>query len=240
MTQANEIFKMREFPKNRQTINTSIDIEDEFRQFITDADHPCIMAKTATKFNRVEIHEYDDFGSMNAAKEIIANTSKYINSYEQDTNEFESILAVFPNENGMTEKEFESKLWKQLSLIAHVDSQPWDKKVSKNPQNPNFSFSISGKAFYIVGLHPNSSRKARRFKYPAIAFNFHHQFEKLREIGSYHKVRDTIRKRDLNKHGSINPMLQDFGKNSEAIQYSGRAVEKNWECPFKHDLNRKL
>ena len=32
--------------------------------------------------------------------------------------------------------------------------------------------------------------------------------------------------------GSINPVLSQFGKGSEAIQYAGRAVAADWRCPF--------
>jgi hypothetical protein len=32
--------------------------------------------------------------------------------------------------------------------------------------------------------------------------------------------------------GSLNPNLADFGEQSEARQYSGRATEADWVCPF--------
>jgi len=51
-------------------------------------------------------------------------------------------------------------------------------------------------------------------------------------MGTYQKVRDRIRDRDVALQGSINPMLEDFGNNSEAKQYSGRKVDKEWKCPF--------
>jgi len=47
-------------------------------------------------------------------------------------------------------------------------------------------------------------------------------------------MKQAIRKRELNLQGSINPMLSDYGNASEARQYSGRVVEKDWRCPFKH------
>jgi uncharacterized protein len=58
----------------------------------------------------------------------------------------------------------------------------------------------------------------------------------LREMGSYHTVRDKIRDRDTQLQGNINPMLEDFGESSEAKQYSGRKVGEEWKCPF---LNSK-
>ena len=87
-------------------------------------------------------------------------------------------------------------------------------------------------------MHPNSSRKARKSPKPTLVFNLHSQFEKLREMGVYDQVRDRIRNRDLQKNGSINPMMMDFGKRSEAAQYSGREVNNNWECPFIHKSNK--
>ncbi|MEP6902345.1 MAG: YqcI/YcgG family protein, partial [Actinomycetota bacterium] len=35
-----------------------------------------------------------------------------------------------------------------------------------------------------------------------------------------------------------NPNLSDFGTQSEARQYSGRAVEHEWKCPFHALMNK--
>jgi len=42
----------------------------------------------------------------------------------------------------------------------------------------------------------------------------------------------TIRRRDISLQGFTNPMLTDFGEQSEARQYSGRAVDEDWSPPF--------
>jgi len=73
---------------------------------------------------------------------------------------------------------------------------------------------------------------ARQSPYPTIVFNLHAQFEQLRAMGSYKKVKKRIRKRDKKLQGHINPVLKDFGKDSETKQYSGRAVDNAWKCPF--------
>jgi FPC/CPF motif-containing protein YcgG len=41
-----------------------------------------------------------------------------------------------------------------------------------------------------------------------------------------------VRERDVALQGSTNPNLADFGQASEARQYSGRATEVAWQCPF--------
>lgn len=207
-------------------------IIQEFHQFIIEKEHPCIMANTVFSMKDYDLKTYENFGSKATAKQLLIALKEYLGAYDFKTNEFKTFIAVFPKAEIISEKEFENLLWRQLQNIHEQDSEPWDKGVSKNPDEDNFSFSIGGYAFYIVGMHPKSSRIARQASYPCLVFNLHLQFEKLREMGVYKKIRDKIRARDFELQGSINPVLEDFGENSEARQYSGRNVEKNWKCPF--------
>ena len=62
--------------------------------------------------------------------------------------------------------------------------------------------------------------------------NPHAQFERLRAEGRFARLRALIRARDIVLQGSSNPSLADFGERSEARQYSGRATEVEWRCPF--------
>jgi FPC/CPF motif-containing protein YcgG len=84
----------------------------------------------------------------------------------------------------------------------------------------------------VVGLHPASSRFARRFAWPTLVFNAHHQFDRLRAEGRYDRMQEVIRSRELALQGDLNPNLGDFGSLSEARQYSGRPAEAGWRCPF--------
>ena len=85
----------------------------------------------------------------------------------------------------------------------------------------------------MIGLHGGASRLARRLPFPALVFNSHRQFEQLRADGRYAKMQAATRERDIALQGSINPNLADFGRASEARQYSGRAVDSGWVCPFR-------
>ena len=67
---------------------------------------------------------------------------------------------------------------------------------------------------------------------PTIVFNLHEQFVELRATGKFDGVRDKVQARDEQLQGTVNPMSADFGARSEAAQYSGRAVEREWVCPF--------
>lgn len=207
-------------------------LKNDFKNFILNKDHPCIMAKTVISMDQLEIKAYDELGSAQTAEILLKDLEAYIEDYDFESNDFRTFLAVFPEMQEYSEIEFEKLLWKQLKELHKQDSKDWDPEVSSDPDSENFSFSISGKAFYIVGMHPGASRKARQSPYTAVAFNLHWQFEKLREMGSFEMVRDRIRDRDRALQGSINPMLEDFGSNSEAKQYSGRKVGNEWKCPF--------
>ncbi|MEP6880550.1 MAG: guanitoxin biosynthesis heme-dependent pre-guanitoxin N-hydroxylase GntA, partial [Dokdonella sp.] len=147
---------------------------------------------------------------------------------------FVSMAILFPNSPTLSETDFEEALWQRLHAIHMIDrvQHGWDRSVSEDPASRNFSMSVGGKGFFIVGLHPGASRLARRFQCPVMVFNLHSQFENLRADGRYEKLRSSIVARDIMFSGSSNPMLARFGQRSEARQYSGRIVEEDWVCPF--------
>lgn len=207
-------------------------VRKRYADFILKENHPCIMAKSLFRMEKYNLNIYDDITESVSLIQLVADVKKYIQQYDFEGTAFESFLAVFPNNYYPDEISFEAALWKALQTIHDLDDSDWDPTVSDDPDNTQFSFSVGGKGFYIVGLHPESSRIARQAPFTTIVFNLHHQFEKLREMGTYHVVRDTIRKNDQQLQGSINPVLRDHGTDTETKQYSGRQVEDNWKCPF--------
>jgi len=216
------------------TFNTTLSkadaIEADFKDFILKRKHPCVMAKTVFLMEKYHIRTYASITGEDSAVALLNDLERYIQQYDFDSNEFESFIAVFPNDTFDTEIHFENALWKLLQRLHDMDDKDWDPEVSDNPEDSNFS--LKGRAFYIVGLHPNSSRIARQSPQPTIVFNLHWQFETLREMGTYKRVKKRIRKRDKKLQGNINPVLKDFGNDTETKQYSGRQVEGDWKCPF--------
>ncbi|QGN57407.1 hypothetical protein GKE56_05450 [Nostocoides sp. HKS02] len=70
---------------------------------------------------------------------------------------------------------------------------------------------------------------------PTLVFNLHEQFEQLRGSERFARMRDTIRRRDTELQGTVNPMVGDHGSESEARQYSGRHVPPGWAPPVDLD-----
>lgn len=145
-----------------------------------------------------------------------------------------SFVALF-DDAVKDEVSFEAALWKLLQAMHDHDrlTFAWDPTVGSDVTNSDFSFSIAGRAFFVVGLHPKSSRLSRRAPFPCLVFNFHNQFKTLKASGKYQSMQAVIRTRDTKLQGSINPVLAGFGEASEARQYSGRAVDTDWRCPFQ-------
>ncbi len=212
-------------------------IAQKFEQYILGDDHPCVMAQSMFRSKNHTLKTYSEMNRVNNSIELLKDLTAYIERSNKVWPEITSFIAVFEDEQIDTELEFEIKLWGQLSMLVELDELPWNIEVERDQESSNFGMSVAGEAFFIVGLHPKSSRAARQAPYTAMVFNLHSQFDKLRTDGVFHKVRDTIRQRDKAKNGSINPMMSDFGESTEALQYSGRKNESG-KCPFNHVFNK--
>jgi uncharacterized protein len=207
----------------------AIHAEKAFREFVLRPEFPCLGAKAAFNSDSVTVKVFDELGGTASTDGLAAALSDFTCPAE-----YASFVAIFARPRKTSELKFERLLWKQLRLLHEHDAKrfDWDESVAADPADPHFSFSCGGRALYVIGLHANSSREARRFRWPTLVFNPHEQFQRLRSDGKWKHMQETIRQRDLRLQGAINPMLSDFGEKSEARQYSGRAVEENWQAPF--------
>lgn len=211
-------------------------LRDAFSRFVRDDAFPCVGAKSALSRGTLKIlscwsiiSAWDD---LRIHRELLA----WAKEYRSDPTLFRSIAFIFSEPGDLKEHEFEEAMWIRIQSLADKDAwlqQPYDTRVSSDPDDPHFSLSFGGEAFFVVGLHPQASRPARRFERPVMVFNLHDQFEQLRGTGRYERIRETILQRDKQLAGSINPMLARHGEASEAAQYSGRNVSSDWQCPFR-------
>lgn len=209
--------------------------ESAFRQFVLQPAFPCVGAKAAFNSDSYVLQTYGELAGKDSTPRLAAALWDFTQSKLVHTSEYATFVAIFERPRETDEIQFEELFWQQLRALHELDAArfDWDPNVRSDPTDPLFSFSLGGQALYVIGLHGNSSREARRFPWPALVFNPHEQFERLRADGKWKRMQETIRARDLQLQGTINPMLSDFGEESEARQYSGRAVEENWRAPFK-------
>ena len=208
----------------------------QFRETIKQGDFPCVGAKAAIAQGTLSIIHARDITSGWNDLEIHRGLLEWSENSRIEPDGLRSLAVIFDGPGDMTEAAFEAALWERLQSLADKDhwrGQRYDASVSADPEDPHFSLSFGGEAYFAVGLHPHASRPARRFPNPAIVFNLHSQFERLREEGRFERMRERIMARDVALAGVPNPMLADHGAASSARQFSGRAVGPQWECPFK-------
>jgi FPC/CPF motif-containing protein YcgG len=206
-----------------------------FRDFVRDRAFPCVGAKSAVGRGQMKFVVARDIQSSWDDLRIYSALLEFATAYREDPKLFQSFVVLFEQPARMSEDQFEAALWTRVQSLADKDAwhgQDYDPRVSADPQSPHFSLSFGGEGFFVVGLHPCASRPARRFERPVLVFNLHDQFERLRAEQRYEPLRKSIIERDVAIAGSANPMLARHGDISEARQYSGRAVEPDWSCPF--------
>lgn len=211
-------------------------MEQDIFDRISHEQFPCVGAKSALARGTLKVFSCHSLCSNWDDLRIHRELLQWAADYRKNPEGLRSLAVVFEGPLNLGETEFEQAMWSRIQSFADKDhwlGQPYDHRVSPDPNDPHFSLSFGGEAFFVIGLHPHASRPARQFPSPTLVFNLHDQFERLREDGRYERMRQRIMDRDRELAGEINPMLARHGEVSEARQYSGRVVGPEWRCPFR-------
>jgi FPC/CPF motif-containing protein YcgG len=210
-------------------------VHESLRAVLLSSSYPCFGAQAAIRSGHYAMGLYEELGSEAVSEGLARDLFEFTHEQDEWEPHLSTFLACFGTPVALDEPAFERALWRQLQVLHDLDwrHNAWDPAVSDDPANPRFSFSFAGRAYFVVGLHAANSRWSRRFAWPTLAFNAHRQFERLRVRRQLAIMQKRVRQRDEALQGSRNPNLSDFGLTSEARQYSGRAVESSWHCPFR-------
>ncbi len=187
-------------------------IIEEYKEFIANKDFACVAAKAALA--RQQIHGMVA-GHMACPKDdraILNFLYQFVDTYRNSAEMYHSAVVIFEPMHVANEQMFDNLLWQRLQALSRLDAQThgYDPRVDADPASPNFSFSLKEEAFFIIGLHPGSSRMARQFEYPALVFNPHQQFQQLKETQKYQSLKKVVRKRDVGVIGVYKPYARRF------------------------------
>ena len=215
-------------------MKTDEEIVNEYLAFLHQKDFPCVAAKAALSRSQIQCMIAPHMTCPSTDNTILMFLYNFVDSYRTSEAPYHSAAVIFRDPVAMDETLFDAFLWQRLKSLSSLDKENYthDRRVDSSPASSQYSFSLKEEAFFILGLNPGSSRKARRFRYPAIIFNPHAEFEKLRNANRFDKMKEVVRKRDIVFSGSVNPMLADFGAASEVYQYSGIHYGPDWKCPL--------
>ncbi len=188
----------------------------EYLSLLDSKEFPCIAAKAAFARRQVKSLVVGNMACPKDDADILQFLYNFVDEYRKSEDFYHSAAIIFSGPKIYNEEMFDDLLWQRLQAFHHLDAEKfgYDNRVDADPNSATFSFSIKQEAFYIIGLHPKSSRQARQFKYPTLVFNPHDQFEHLKITSKYDSMKNVVRKRDVALSGSVNPTLEDFGKAS--------------------------
>lgn len=156
--------------------------------------YPCVPAILSVERHQYLVGIYSGFGTGVFAEEFYRDLMYFKAEQKKNNRPYLSFWAIFMEPLKMTDDEFESSLWHELSSLSALSdpSTAWDPKFSSHPEDKNFCLSFDGEAVFAVGMHANSARVARRFPWPTIVVNMYSQFSDLMDEGRFE---DTIKKR---------------------------------------------
>ncbi len=208
---------------------------DAFREWVLDPEFSCLAGRSALHRSTYRFGAYERLDDEDVTAGLARDLYAFAAERAGFRSGFTTFAAVFRGDRDLDEPAFEARLWSQLQRLHDLDARyhPWDERVASNPGDAEFSFSVAGTAYFVVGMHPHASRRARRFAWPALVFNAHDQFEQLRKAGTLAGLQRQIRQREIALDGTLNANLSEYGEASEALQYSGRANSAGWTCPFR-------
>lgn len=199
------------------------EFEAELQNLIRKKDYPCLAAIKSVAAGDYEAYSGGRLGKGERSQELAAKLKSFKGRQPESRSIYSTFFCYFDAEN-FDEATFEQATWKELSLLSAAagGQAGWDPKFSSDPQDKKFCFSLDGEAFFVVGMHANSSRLARRLSRPVIVFNLYEQFGELDRRGGYLPMVRTKRERDTKFQGNVNSMVERYGGKWEAIQFSER------------------
>lgn len=158
-----------------------------------------------------------------------------------------SLVVFFKNvPNQLNHKTLFTWFWSLLQKTTQLDSVPWPKDTSPNPDTPTFEWSFNGQPMFVVVNTPiHNARASRHFSTVAITFQPRFVFNDIAEGTERGDAARRIIRARLKEYDSapMTPLLGAYGdqNNREWIQYyldDGSPIEDLNHCPIHNFQER--
>jgi len=147
--------------------------ESSILELIRQQTYPCLLSGRSES-GGARFGVYDHLGSFSTAREILRDINDFLDAVTLRQGALQSFIALFRGEDESNEMTFELLLWQQLQALHEADdSDGRIPPVSDHRDDRNFHFHLTGRTFYVTGLHPESSSPGRRSPVPTLVFTLH-------------------------------------------------------------------
>ena len=119
---------------------------------IDDRAFPCVGAKSAMARGTLDVLACSSIDSAWDDVRIHDALMRLAEDYRRDRAMYRSFAVVFEGPGDLSEPEFERALWQRVQSLSDKDvwrGQDYDARGSADPDNPHFSLSFGGEAFFI-------------------------------------------------------------------------------------------
>lgn len=208
-------------------------IHDLFRATILSRSFPCLGGAGLIRSRNYRFAIYDELGVANSIGLMARDLTGFLSLRNADEFPFTAFIAAFLNPAPADDVAFERAMWAQLEGLEALDAKT-DHPPVRLIDETDPGLVYGDREFFIVGMHPASSRWARRFSWPLLVFNALTHADEMRARGKHERMSQLVLGRDRILQGSDNPSLHA----SQRDQFSGRAVEPGL-CPLGHTAHRQ-
>jgi uncharacterized protein len=190
-----------------------------FRAVLLSPSFPCLGGTGLVRAGEYCFAVYDQLGDPSAFGQQAVDMRHYFKSRPIDTHPFAAFVAAYIAPSTQTDDVFEACMWAQLEGLQSCQEHGGQGSISLvDHDDPGFVFG--DREFFVVGMHPGSSRFARRFPWPLLVFNALSHAHEMQKRGKHASMSRKVLARDRNLQGSDNPSLHA----PQRLQFSGREV----------------
>ncbi len=166
-----------------------------FEMLVKNFAFPCVSSTPTSNWGAVSFGFYDKLGCDASTKILARDLERFaLTSAMQPKDQFANMLAVFRGPFELNETEFDKLLCSQLEKLR-AQEKPNLQRSSRARLHSNesvFPFNFAGCAYSVIGMHANSSHRARQFPWPTLVFNPSEQFQALRANAAWEQPVQTI------------------------------------------------
>ncbi len=155
------------------------------------SDRPCRVASRSITRDEYCLGLYEHFGEGRNGKALESDLLWFADEVKRGRSPRLTMWAIFPNAEMWDDNDFDHALVRELTSVT-----------TSSALQPSWAsggtLRVGDTSFFVVGMHPQSTKDSRRFPWTALVFNVFDQVDWLEREGVYAWIREAPQSRRAN------------------------------------------